>query len=511
MDGDDGWETVPRRQQPRHTRPKQQQQHKQHRQQPQRRGGGQGGAAAQYRTSHGGPPVAPPSVPSRQLTVIVLVGMPGCGKSTFCHALEQHLLSPMGGEGATAAAAAAASGGDPPRSIPVPAPVRVSQDELGSRGRCLSLGAAALRAGRSVVIDRCNFDHAQRAHWVKLAAQHRAVAVALFLHVPAAVCKRRVMARVGHPTLGPSAQSLRVIDRFGQMLVPPVESEGFAFVVQARDEPPSSLQRAAAVLAAHLQAEQQAGEAAARGDAQEPPAAAAAAGAASAPPELGPGPGPGWPLGRSVSARVLDELLAGRAGSSLTEPQRRAIIVAGGGGGGSAGGVGGGSSGIMQPQWPESPDEVLATAAGEVRALERVRRAQSATGLGGGGWGGVAMGVGGGGGGCYSVHGGQRAAAEEDGVLDLWAAAAASGSSAGVQSAAPAAEEGKGSPRHHHGGSHGAARAREVAALQAQSAALRLELGLPPSPAAVAAQRRGGAEDTRGLSASAAAWQPGGR
>jgi predicted kinase len=499
MDGDDGWETVPRRQQQRHTRPKQQQQQQQ---QPQRRGGGQGGAAAQYRTSHGGPPVAPPPVPSRQLTVIVLVGMPGCGKSTFCHALEQHLLSPMGGEDATAAAA---GGGDPPRNIPVPAPVRVSQDELGSRGRCLSLGAAALRAGRSVVIDRCNFDRAQRAHWVKLAAQHRAVAVALFLHVPAAVCKRRVMARVGHPTLGPSAESLRVIDRFGKMLVPPVESEGFAFVVQARDQPPSSLPRAAAVLAAHLQAEQQAGAAAARGDAEEPPAAAA--GGASARPELGPGPGPGpgWPLGRSVSARVLDELLAGRAGSSLTEPQRRAIIAAGGGGGGSAGGLGGGSSG-MQPQWPESSDEVLATAAGEVRALERVRRAQSATGLGGGGWGGVAKGVGGGGGGgCYSVHGGQRAAAEEDGVLDLWAAAAASGSSASAPSAAPAEE---GSHRHRHG-NH--ARAREVAALQAQSAALRLELGLPPSPAAVAVQRRASAEDTRGLSASAAAWQPGGR
>ena len=70
----------------------------------------------------------------RQL-LVVLVGMPGSGKSTFAEELiSQH-----------------------PECWR-----RISQDVLGSRQRCIQRAKAELREGHHVLIDRCNFDESQR-------------------------------------------------------------------------------------------------------------------------------------------------------------------------------------------------------------------------------------------------------------------------------------------------------------------------------------------------------------
>jgi hypothetical protein len=63
---------------------------------------------------------------------------------------------------------------------------------------------AFLRAGRSVVVDRCNFNPKQRAPWVRLAAAARVPAVAVELALPTAECARRAAARGGHPTIPPA-------------------------------------------------------------------------------------------------------------------------------------------------------------------------------------------------------------------------------------------------------------------------------------------------------------------
>lgn len=69
--------------------------------------------------------------------VVVLVGIPGCGKTTF----SQRLVD-VGW-------------------------ARVSQDDMGGdRKKCERHMVRELKQARHVVVDRCNFDAAQRKHWV---------------------------------------------------------------------------------------------------------------------------------------------------------------------------------------------------------------------------------------------------------------------------------------------------------------------------------------------------------
>ncbi|KAL6764604.1 hypothetical protein V8C86DRAFT_2473181, partial [Haematococcus lacustris] len=74
--------------------------------------------------------------------VLVLVGVPGSGKSTIAQELREAGW------------------------------VVVNQDVLGSRRSCEAAFDEALQAGRNVVVDRCNFDEAQRSTWVQLSLEY---------------------------------------------------------------------------------------------------------------------------------------------------------------------------------------------------------------------------------------------------------------------------------------------------------------------------------------------------
>eukprot|EP00600_Ochromonadales_sp_CCMP1393_P015711 CAMPEP_0175029470 /NCGR_PEP_ID=MMETSP0005-20121125/19623_1 /TAXON_ID=420556 /ORGANISM="Ochromonas sp., Strain CCMP1393" /LENGTH=282 /DNA_ID=CAMNT_0016289303 /DNA_START=94 /DNA_END=942 /DNA_ORIENTATION=- len=85
-------------------------------------------------------------LPSSARMMIVLCGIPGSGKSTFSRRL-------LGG---------------------LPPPYRrswqsLNQDKLKSRKKVISHTTTALKHNGNVIIDRCNFDVTQRAHWVNLA------------------------------------------------------------------------------------------------------------------------------------------------------------------------------------------------------------------------------------------------------------------------------------------------------------------------------------------------------
>ena len=155
-----------------------------------------------------------PTAPNAQL-LLVLVGIPGSGKSTFASSL---LSSPLLLKSAAAATR-------PWR--------RVSQDVLGSRGKCIRAATRALSAGEHVLIDRCNFDREQRAHWLGLQAEqppsHR---VAVYLPVPPAEARRRVLTRGAHEG-GVDANSMgedkisQIVRRMHGSLTLPAADEGF--------------------------------------------------------------------------------------------------------------------------------------------------------------------------------------------------------------------------------------------------------------------------------------------
>jgi hypothetical protein len=112
--------------------------------------------------------------------------------------------------------------------------VIINQDTLGSRKACEHEMNLALSRRQPVVIDRCNFDTQQRAHFLAIARTHKVPPgriCALQLVVSIDECVKRVSERTNHPTLQPGPKSVRVVRRFGKLMQPPQTSEDFGHVI----------------------------------------------------------------------------------------------------------------------------------------------------------------------------------------------------------------------------------------------------------------------------------------
>ncbi|XP_048225868.1 transcription factor bHLH140 isoform X3 [Ricinus communis] len=145
--------------------------------------------------------------------VVLLVGPPGSGKSTFC----DHVMSSS----------------SRPWS-------RICQDTInngkaGTKPQCLKSAVNALKEGKSVFIDRCNLDKEQRAEFVKLADSQIDVH-AVVLDLPAQLCISRSVKRTAHEGNLQGGKAAAVVNRMLQKKELPKLSEGFSRIMFCPNE-----------------------------------------------------------------------------------------------------------------------------------------------------------------------------------------------------------------------------------------------------------------------------------
>lgn len=122
--------------------------------------------------------------------LIILVGLPGSGKSYFTKHLSDHFYV-------------------------------VSQDEIGSRSKCEELLGVYIKKG-SVILDRCNVEAHERYLWYNLAFSPKNC-MCVFFDVDPDICKNRVMNRVGHETIEYGSKSgANIIDGFHKKMEQPM-------------------------------------------------------------------------------------------------------------------------------------------------------------------------------------------------------------------------------------------------------------------------------------------------
>ncbi|OAE26275.1 hypothetical protein AXG93_626s1100 [Marchantia polymorpha subsp. ruderalis] len=148
------------------------------------------------------------------VVLLILVGVPGSGKSTFCSKLMSSGAQPW---------------------------IRICQDIIangkrGTKKQCLREAESALLRRRSVVIDRCNIDIKQRQDFLELAARLRVNCHAVVLNLPASLCIQRASHRVAHEGGLNAGNASQIINRVFRSRRLPSLSEGFFRITLCRTD-----------------------------------------------------------------------------------------------------------------------------------------------------------------------------------------------------------------------------------------------------------------------------------
>eukprot|EP00544_Gedaniella_sp_CCMP2646_P001987 CAMPEP_0202504584 /NCGR_PEP_ID=MMETSP1361-20130828/44934_1 /ASSEMBLY_ACC=CAM_ASM_000849 /TAXON_ID=210615 /ORGANISM="Staurosira complex sp., Strain CCMP2646" /LENGTH=283 /DNA_ID=CAMNT_0049138119 /DNA_START=17 /DNA_END=868 /DNA_ORIENTATION=+ len=155
---------------------------------------------SQWQQSHGGDRQQPShSVHARPPIMLILVGLPGSGKSTFAKSLESSAPHVF---------------------------VRINQDSLGNRRRCEQVTRQTLARGKVAIIDRCNFDSSQRRYFIDIAREYQVPVDCISLELPKEECVRRCEFRENHETIE-RGQERQVVNKMMSMFEAPVRHEGF--------------------------------------------------------------------------------------------------------------------------------------------------------------------------------------------------------------------------------------------------------------------------------------------
>ena len=127
--------------------------------------------------------------------LIVLVGLPGSGKSTFCQKEEYKAY------------------------------VRISQDEQGKLQHMMMF-EDALEARRNIIIDRCNFNVDQRKRYLKPGKEEGYHTIIIWFRRDSKTCIDRINQRKDHPNLAAGNEKIEsVVKMFEGMFVAPSDTE----------------------------------------------------------------------------------------------------------------------------------------------------------------------------------------------------------------------------------------------------------------------------------------------
>lgn len=142
------------------------------------------------------------------LEMIILVGLPGAGKSTLVKEFPDH--------------------------------IRICQDVLGNRNDCINATKRAFQQGKSVIIDRTNINKSQRRYFIDVAKDFNAKIYSIFLDTPIVKCIERAKIRKEHETLScltnTEEKIIEVITSFNKSLELPDYAEGYEEIFHINDD-----------------------------------------------------------------------------------------------------------------------------------------------------------------------------------------------------------------------------------------------------------------------------------
>ncbi|KAK9793191.1 hypothetical protein WJX73_010586 [Symbiochloris irregularis] len=162
-----------------------------------------------------GPDKREEAVAESQPVMVILCGIPGSGKSTFCNSLMSRSQQPW---------------------------TRVCQDAIKGtkrRQRCVSAAREAMKLGRNCLIDRCNFDAEQRKDFVALAKELGCQVHAVVLRLPNKLCAQRAADRIGHEGNVEGEEAKKVVGMMSRPFAKsgvPGRQEGFASIIVCNND-----------------------------------------------------------------------------------------------------------------------------------------------------------------------------------------------------------------------------------------------------------------------------------